>query len=170
MRQVFEVDMRSGWCSVVLALALLLLASGCQESSSPVSRAGAGPTSARADAAGVAANVIRDYYSAINERRYEDAYRLWGSGGAASGQTLETFRDGFASTTSVEVTIGIPGPIEGAAGSRYVEIPVRIAAVAKDGLRQSFSGTYTMRRAVVDGATPEQRAWRIHSARVTRDT
>ena len=164
----------------VLAVALLLLVSGCQGSSPSVSQSGAGPASAPADAAGqvsgstedanVAANVLRDYYSAINERRYEDAYHLWASGGAASGQTLEAFRDGFASTTSVEVTVGIPGPIEGAAGSRYVEIPVRIAAVAKDGLRQSFSGTYTMRRAVVDGATPEQRAWRIYSAKVTRDT
>lgn len=145
-----------------------------------MSQPAAGSTSAPADAAAqasdstedanAAANVIRDYYSAINERRYEDAYHLWGSGGAASGQTLETFRDGFASTTSVEVRIGISGPIEGAAGSRYVEIPVWIAAVAKDGLRQSFSGTYTMRRAVVDGATAEQRAWRIYSAKVRRDT
>jgi len=54
----------------------------------------------------------------------------------------------------------------GRRGSRYVEIPVRITAVTTDGARQAFIGTYTLRRSVVDGATPEQRAWRIHSAKI----
>jgi hypothetical protein len=118
------------------------------------------------DATDDAANVVRAYYRAINERRYGDAYRLWASGGTASGKSLEVFRDGFASTASVDVVLGTPGSIEGAAGSRYVEIPVRITAVAADGARQAFVGTYTLRRSVVDGATPEQRAWRIHSAKI----
>ena len=57
-----------------------------------------------------------------------------------------------------------------AAGSRYVEIPVRITAVATDGGRRAFSGSYTLRRSVVDGATAEQRAWRIYSASIRRDS
>jgi len=162
--------------SRIVALAVLVLACGCGRSGPPASRPGAGVSSAPADtvarapdSADDAGNVVRAYYRAINERRYGDAYRLWAAGGAASGKSLEAFRDGFARTASVDVTLGPPGPIEGAAGSRYLEIPVRIAAVTADGGRQAFVGTYTLRRSVVDGATPEQRAWRIHSAKIRPD-
>ena len=143
-----------------------------------MSQPGDGPTPATSesaapadsDSAEGAANVVRMYYRAINERQYEHAYRLWASQGAASGKSLDTFRDGFASTASVDVELGAPGRIEGAAGSRYIEIPVRIAAVATDSTRQIYTGSYTLRRAVVDGATAEQRAWRIYSAKLKRDT
>jgi hypothetical protein len=114
--------------------------------------------------------VVRDYYAAIDARRYRDAYVLWASGGAASGKSFEAFRDGFTQTDSVAVSLGAPGPIEGAAGSRYLDVPVEIAALQTDGTRQRFAGTYTLRRSVVDGATPEQRSWRIHSAQIRRVT
>ena len=162
--------------SLVFALAVLVLACGCQRSGTPVSQPGPAPTLTPVDSAmraqnptDDAVNVVRVYYRAINEGRYGDAYQLWASDGAASGKSLEVFRNGFASTASVDVVLGTPGSIEGAAGSRYVEIPVRITAVAADGGRQAFIGTYTLRRSVVDGATPEQRAWRIHSAKIRPD-
>jgi hypothetical protein len=164
--------------SRTVVLAALVLACGCQRSGSPASQSGVGSTSALSesaapadsDSAEGAANVVRAYYWDINERRYEHAYRLWASDGAASGKSLDTFRDGFENTASVGVELGTPGRIEGAAGSRYVEIPVRITAVATDGGQRVFSGSYTLRRSVVDGATAEQRAWRIHSAKVRQDS
>ena len=159
-----------------VALAVLLLACGCQGSGPPAPQPGAGATPAPTDTAAQApdstddpASVVRAYYRAINERRFDDAYRLWASGGAASGKSLGQFRDGFARTASVDVVPGTPGPIEGAAGSRYVEIPVRITAVATDGARQAFIGSYTLRRSVVTGATPEQLTWRIYSAKIRPD-
>jgi len=69
---------------------------------------------------------------------------------------FDEFRKGFEETERVEVTVGTPGPIGAAAGSR-VEVPVRIAARTRAGARQRFSGSYTLRLSVVDGATPEQR-------------
>jgi hypothetical protein len=109
---------------------------------------------------------IQDYYEAINGHRYRDAYIHWEQGGLASGKSFDEFRKGFEETGRVEVTVGAPGRVEGAAGSRYVEVPVRIAARTRAGERQSFSGSYTLRLSVVDGATPEQRSWRIYSAAV----
>ena len=168
----------AGRGSRTVVLAALVLACGCQRSGPPASQPGVGSTSApsesaapvESDSAEGAANVVRAYYRDINNRRYEYAYRLWASDGEASGKSLNTFRDGFGHTASVGVELGTPGRIEGAAGSRYVEIPVRITTVATDGGRQVFSGSYTLRRSAVTGATVEQRAWRIHSAKIRRDS
>jgi len=125
------------------------------------------PESAEADGAR-ASQVVRDYYQAIDERRYRDAYALWASGGEASMKTFEAFRAGFSNTDSVAVSVGTPGPIEGAAGSRYVEVPAEITARNSDGTTERFTGTYTLRRSVVDGATAEQRAWRVYAAQIRR--
>ena len=63
----------------------------------------------------------------------------------------------------VQAQVGDPGPVEGAAGSRYIQIPVGIAETLGDGSVRKRVGVYTLRRSVVDGATPSQRAWRIAS-------
>jgi hypothetical protein len=113
-----------------------------------------------------AAAVVNAYYRFINQKDYARAFALWTSNGAASGQTFEQFRRGFAETDMVTASIGAPSRVEGAVGSRYVEVPLRLTAHTSAGEVQRFEGTYTLRRAVVPGATAEQRSWRIHSARV----
>jgi len=129
--------------------------------------AGCGPISA-ADSTSPTSAVawIRGYYKAIDEHRYRDAYAHWEQGGRASGKSFDEFREGFGETERVEVTVGTPGPIGAAAGSRYIEVPVRIAARTRAGAQQKFSGSYTLRLSLVDGATPEQRSWHIYSAAV----
>lgn len=111
-----------------------------------------------------AAAVVDTYYSAIAAGQYPRAYALWSGGGEASGQTAQQFAAGFADTASVSVDVGAPGRVDAAAGSRYVEIPVTVTATRRDGSVHRYAGAYTLRRAVVDGATAEQRAWRIASA------
>ncbi|QNP41136.1 Cif family virulence factor [Lysobacter solisilvae (ex Woo and Kim 2020)] len=108
--------------------------------------------------------VIRDYYAAINSGDFGRAYALWSDDGRASGQSPAQFAAGFGDTTGVSVEMQAPGSVEAAAGSRYIEIPVTLVAAQRDGGQRRFSGRYTLRRAVVDGATAEQRAWRIASA------
>ena len=111
-----------------------------------------------------AATVVRIYYGAIDAGEYERAYQLWSGGGRSTGQSAAEFAGGFASTTGVSVQTGTPGRIEGAAGSRYVTVPVTIQASHEDGSNHRYAGTYTLRRAVVDGASDDQRSWRIDSA------
>ncbi|HZV23818.1 MAG TPA: hypothetical protein VFF93_08620 [Luteimonas sp.] len=108
--------------------------------------------------------VIRDYYAAIEQHDYAHAWSLWSDGGRSSGQTAQQFADGFASTAHVVVQPGAPGRLDAAAGSRYIEVPVTVEAAQRDGSVRRYAGSYTLRRAVVDGATAEQRAWRIASA------
>ncbi|HEX6939443.1 MAG TPA: hypothetical protein VF158_08525 [Longimicrobiales bacterium] len=134
----------------------------------PPERAGAMPGAQDPGSAEAAAAVVRDYYAAIAAGDYARAYAHWADGGAASGQSFDEFRRGFARTASVRAVVGRPGRIEGAAGSRYVAIPVEICATTTDGAAQCFRGTYTLRRAVVPGASEEMRRWHIYSADIAR--
>ena len=112
-----------------------------------------------------AADVIRRYYSAVSARDYATAYALWNDGGKASGQSFDAFARGFRETRTARATLGAPGRIEGAAGSRYVRLPVTVDATLRDGTRQRFTGRYTLRRAApVPGATAEDRRWHIEDA------
>lgn len=108
--------------------------------------------------------VVHDYYAAISAGDFARAHALWSDGGRASGQTLAQFAAGFAQTASVQARTGQPGQVEGAAGSRFIEVPVAVRATQRDGSLRDFTGSYVLRRAVVDGASAEQRAWRIASA------
>jgi hypothetical protein len=112
-----------------------------------------------------AVKVIEEYYAAIARRDYSTAWHYWGPSGPPD-QTLEQFSSGFADTKTVEVKAGTPSRIEAAAGSRYIDVPVTITAKETGGRTRRFSGTYTLRRAVVDGATPEQRRWHIGKAAI----
>jgi len=108
--------------------------------------------------------VVRAYYDAINAGSFGRAYALWSDGGNASGQSPQQFADGFDDTREVAVELMAPGRIDAAAGSRYIEIPVALRATRDDGSIHHYVGAYTLRRAVVDGASEEQRAWRIAAA------
>ena len=108
--------------------------------------------------------LVRDYYAAINGGDFGRAHALWSEGGNASGQSLQQFANGFADTTGVSVQIDAPGRVDAAAGSRYIEVPVAIDAKQRDGSVRQFVGAYVLRRAVADGASAEQRQWRIASA------
>jgi hypothetical protein len=114
------------------------------------------------------ADVVRRYYAAIGARQYRDAYRLWAQSGKASGKSEADFAAGFAQTVTVSAALGDSARIEGAAGSEYAMIPLVVDAVLRDGIHQHFVGTYALRRSMVDGATPEQRRWRIYSADLQR--
>lgn len=116
-----------------------------------------------------AVQVIRNYYSAIARRDYKQAYCAWQGDGVASKQSFEQFKRGFANTASVAVEIGKPGRLEGAAGSIYIEIPVKISAIATNRTPQHFRGSYVLRRVNnVPGSTLEQRQWHLYSAKITQ--
>lgn len=117
-----------------------------------------------ADPAAAAAGIVQDYYAAINAGEYGRAHALWDDGGAARGQTLEQFAAGFAQTREVRVMLQPATDLEGAAGSQFIRIPVTLEATQRDGSLRRYAGSYVLQRSMVDGATAEQREWRIDSA------
>lgn len=152
----------------------LLFALGCQEKPVPTPAASDSIPTFEAAAEqleeplsrAAAAALVRDYYAAVARRDYRRAHQHWEQSGAASGKTFEEFSAGYQETASVETDVGRPGALGAAAGSRYVDVPVWISATTTHGQMQRFRGKYTLRRAVVDGATAEQWQWHIYAAAV----
>lgn len=108
--------------------------------------------------------VVRAYYTALDSASFARAYRLWSDGGVSTGQSPQQFADSFADTAAHLVEFMTPGRIDAAAGSRYIEVPVAVEVTRRDGAVQRLAGAYTLRRSVAEGASAEQRAWRIVSA------
>lgn len=113
---------------------------------------------------GDAVDTVREYYANINARSFARAYTLWSDNGTASGQSPQQFADGFSDTTGVSVEIQQPTGMDVAAGSRFIQVPVAVAATQRNGSVRRYVGTYTLRYSVVAGAAPEQRYWRISDA------
>ena len=131
---------------------------GLPDDRTPVAEGKIAPDSAQG-----AANVVQIYYASIEGGKYAAARALWGNDGADSKLSPAAFAASFAGYREYHANIGAPGDVEGAAGSRYVSVPVQIYARLKDGRPDYRTGTVVLRRTVVDGATPEQRKWHIYS-------
>jgi hypothetical protein len=129
---------------------------GLPDDRTPVSEAPFAGTSAQG-----AADVVQTYFALIGERQYDAAHRLWSGGGRASGRDAAGFAADLGRYRQYDAQVGAPGRIEGAAGSRYVTVPVQVYGRTADGTPFRRSGTATLRRSDVDGATADQRAWRI---------
>ncbi len=139
---------------------------GLPDDRTPVSEAKFTPDSAQG-----AANVVQTYYALIESGRTDQAWALWSDGGKASGGDARAFAARFAPYSEYHANIGAPGRIESGAGQRYVTVPVqvygRINATAKPFAQL---GEVTLHRAGdIDGATAEQRAWRIRAIKFRSD-
>lgn len=135
---------------------------GLRDDRRPVSEPPFAATSAQA-----AADVVQTYYALIGEKKYKEAWRLWGGGGEASGTKAAAFAASFDKYAQYSAQIGTPGEIEGAAGSSYVEVPVIIYGRLKSGKEVHMKGPVTLRRVNdVPGSTAEQRQWHIQASPV----
>ncbi|WP_233503333.1 MliC family protein [Sphingomonas psychrotolerans] len=115
------------------------------------------------DSAQGAANVVQTYYALLGEGKYGQAYRLWEPGGA--GMDARAFAASFGRYSEYHANIGAPGRIDAGAGQRYVTVPVQVYGRLKQGAREfNMRGSVTLHRtADIDGATADQRRWRIRS-------
>jgi len=129
---------------------------GDATATAPVTDTGVAPAEPSLDDASA---VVRGYYAALVAHDLARAHAYWAQGvrpAAEPGVEPET--------TGLAVDVGAPGRMDAAAGSRYVRIPVALTRTLRDGSTARSTGMVTLRRSVVDGATPEQRAWRITAA------
>lgn len=136
---------------------------GLDNDTMPVSEAPFAPDSAQG-----AADIVQTYYALIESGNYAGAWRLQDR--ASEGQSEKSFAAGFAKYAELHANIGAPGAIDAGAGQRYVTVPVQMYGRLKDGERPfNLRGSVILHRTDVDGATPEQRQWRIRSVDLKPD-
>jgi hypothetical protein len=112
-----------------------------------------------------AGQLLQRYGGLIEQRRFAAAYRLWSDNGRASGLTEAEFVAAYNRYAEVHSEVGTPGPMEGAAGSAYVDIPFRLYGKLKQGGPFNAVGTVTLRRVNdVPGSTEHQRRWHIYKS------
>lgn len=120
--------------------------------SAPMTQPPAGLTDTTA-----AVQVVLDYYIAIAQQQYDQAYGLWAEGGAASGQTRTAFEQGYATTAGLSVLLD-----RAIVSGDAVTVPITILSVLNQPDQtqqpQRFEGTYTLRQ--------EAGGWCIASANI----
>jgi hypothetical protein len=100
-----------------------------------------------------AGQVLQHIAALLEQKRFGEARAL--------GE--EDFTTAFAKEAEIHAEIGAPGPMEGAAGSSYVEIPIRFYGKHQNGSAFSQAATATLRRVNdVPGSSAAQRSWRIY--------
>ncbi len=130
-------------------------ASAMEPGANVVSEEPFAPTSAQG-----AANVVQTYYALLEAKKFVEAHKHWTTG--VGDLADATFAAQFARYREYHAEVGAPGRLEGAAGSLYVAVPVRIYGVTKAGERFEEPAVVTLRRVNnVPGSTAEQRRWRI---------
>lgn len=116
------------------------------------------------DSAQGAAQVVQTYYAHLEKGDFRQAWLLWGNRGEASGMTAQAFEDSFGKYSEHHANIGAPGEIDAGAGQRHVTVPVQLYGRLKAGNKPFYMlGSVTLHRTDVDGASDEQRKWRISS-------
>jgi hypothetical protein len=100
--------------------------------------------------------LLQSFYNAINRQEYARAYGYWDA--QAAGDKLpafDQFQQGYADTTSVQLTIGTVGGDAGA-GQLYYTVPIVLIATHTGGAAQTFAGCYTLHlsQPAVQGVPP----------------
>ena len=133
---------------------------GLANDAAPIAEGPIAPESAQG-----AAQIVQTYYAHLEQGEFRKAWLLWGGRGEASGMTAQAFAASFGKYSEYHANIGAPGEIDAGAGQRYVTVPVQVYGRLKEGNRPFYMlGSVTLHRTEVDGASAEQRSWRIRSA------
>lgn len=146
----------------VLGAALLLGACSSREHDDTAAAVGnpTAPAERHADAptppspaALEAKRIAQRYFDDLKHKRYADAYRLWGNGGADAGGTAKAFAASFAPYASYVGEAGAPGPIRVSGGVDYILVEAKADTLSTSGKRKSLSGVVMMKRPAAGGAT-----------------
>lgn len=102
--------------------------------------------------------VLRRYFALLGRHEYAAALRL-----RLNDMPLRRFAAAFRPYLSYHARVGRAGAEDGAAGSSYTEVPVRIYGRLRGGRRFSERGSVTMRIVhPIPGATAADRRWHIY--------
>ena len=109
-----------------------------------------------------AGQVLQRFGALLEQGKFAAARQSWSDGGRASGLTEAEFAEAYDQYAELHADIGAPGEPEGAAGSIYVEIPLRLYGTLRNGKPFNLVGPVVLRRVNdVPGSSAAQREWHI---------
>ena len=108
-----------------------------------------------------AAATVRSYLAALSQRDFARAALLWADGADPGAGDSAAFARVHGDTTITAFGVGDPGRVEGAAGSRVIEVPVTVEGTTPGRPPLRLHGRVTLRRSEVDVASEAARRWRI---------
>ncbi|TCT28535.1 hypothetical protein [Martelella mediterranea] len=111
--------------------------------------------------------IVEACYEAIDAKDYRTAYLLWNREGQASGRSFTAFRNGFAETARSRVITGDPTNGYVGMSQRWIDVPVEVCVVLKNGRHQHSCGFCRLHRYAPGGDAPkEAEEWHVYSAHI----
>lgn len=109
-------------------------------------------TPGSAEAAG---QTVQHYVALLEQRRFDEAAALW------EGK-LPDLTARYADYVRIGANVGKPGRVDAGAGQLHVEVPIQLYGRLDDGTVVNGAGKVSLHRVKdIDGATAEEKSWRI---------
>ena len=136
---------------------------GLPDDRTPISEAPFTPDSAQG-----AANVVQTYYALLGEKKYRQAWALWGHQGKDSGMSAAAFAASFDKYREYHANVGAPGEVDAGMSQRNVTVPVQVYGRLTNGTPVYMLGSVQLHR-IVKGVSsdPADEKWHIRSADIT---
>ncbi len=122
-----------------------------------------GDEPATSPSAEAAKQVVTQYFALIDAGKYDDAYHLWGNGGADVRGTLKQFTDGIRAYSVYDAKVGEPTAIKSREGKQYILVTATLdVKLRRTGGTAARSGTVMLSRSADPKETaPDKKEWRI---------
>ena len=118
-----------------------------------------------ADSAQGAATVVQTYYALLGEKKYREAFLLWGHRGKDAGMSAEAFAASFDRYSEYHANVGAPGRIDAGMSQRRVTVPVQVYGRLKASGEPVYMLGQVVVRRVVPGVSADrtEQAWHLES-------
>lgn len=118
------------------------------------------PQQPKASDAVLARETVKTYFDLIHQKRFNDAYRMWGNDGADTRGSAANFTKSFEPYSRYVADVGDPTAIKTNAGQDYIVVATNVRVMLKQtGATSDQSGTVMLRRPAGTGRT-----WQIWGA------
>lgn len=110
----------------------------------------------------LAKETVERYFDLIRQRKFNDAYRMWGNEGADTRGSAMDFEKSFEPYSDYVAEVGDPTDIKTSTGQEYIAVAAKVRVTLKQtGASSDLSGPIMLRRPAATGA-----AWQIWGADV----
>ncbi|MES1956371.1 hypothetical protein SAHY_17429 [Salinisphaera hydrothermalis EPR70] len=111
-----------------------------------------------------AADVLAQYFKAIDAGQFDQAYALWRTQSHQAPASAAALKSQYPGVSSIRMKVTGNTRTEGAAGTIYATVPITVTEHTRDGTDKSRTGQCVLARSNnVPGSSDKARHWHLHS-------